>query len=144
MTAPDRAHALCDLLLGAAYADEHFHEREKAFVRAHLVALCGGELPRELASRIEEFEPKSFDLERTAAAFQDDSNDAKRDILELIAALHETDEELAMSEDDYLRELARALGAEDALGGLALEYESKKLRQTFERLSSAVPPPPPK
>ena len=144
MTAVDRAEALCDLLLGAAYADSHFHEREKAFVRAHLVALCGGELPRELAARIDAFDPTRFTVETAAAAFAPSSTDQKRDLLELVAALHDTDEELDLAEDDYLRALARALAAEDCLGDLALQYSSQKLRSTFDSLRAVLPPPPPR
>ena len=140
----DRAQALCDLLLGAAYADDHFHQNEKDFVRAHLVALCGGELPRELAARIDSFDRESFDIARAAAVFAGESKQAKRDLLELIAALHDTDEELDLAEDDYLRDLAKALDAEDSLAGLALDYETHKLRPSLERLGISFPPPPPR
>ena len=144
MTANDRALALCDILLGAAHADDHFHERETAFVRAHMVAICGGERPRELADRIDAFDPARFDLERTAAAFAGDSEDHKRDLLELVAALHSTDEELDLAEDDYLRAVARAIEAgEGALDGLALDYREEGLQNSFERLRSVTPPPPP-
>jgi uncharacterized tellurite resistance protein B-like protein len=143
MTATDPAQALCDLLLGAAYADDHLHENEKDFVRAHLVALCGGELPPDLAARIDAFDRERFDLDRTVAAFAADSHEQKRAILELVAALHDTDEELDLAEDDYLRELARALGAEDALEGLALDYETEKLRASCESLRIVLPPPVP-
>jgi uncharacterized tellurite resistance protein B-like protein len=143
MTAIDRAEALCDLMLGAAYADDYFHDNEKNFVRAHLVALCGGELPRDLAARIEAFEREEFAVERAAAAFVSDDKEQKRALLELLAALHDTDEELDFAEDDYLREVARAVGAEDALEGLALEYETQKLRRSFESLRLVLPPPVP-
>lgn len=140
----DRSAALCDILLGAAYADTHFHHREKAFVRAHLVALCGGELPRELAERIEAFDPEMFTLEPAAAAFAADSWQTRRDLLELVASLNDTDGVLDLSEDDYLRRLAGALGAEDALSGLALEYQSAPRTHSFENLRAFLPPPPPR
>lgn len=142
MTPIDRALALCDVLLGAAYADDHFHERETAWVRAYLVAICGGELPRELADRIDAFDPGGFDLERAAAAFTGDSNEQKRDIVKLVAALHDADEELDLAEDDYLRAVARAIDAdESALEGLALEYEVENLQDAFARVGAITPPP---
>jgi hypothetical protein len=143
MTVIDRAQALCDLLLGAAYADDHFHENEKDFVRAHLVALCGGELPRDLAANIDAFDRRRFHIPTSAAAFAGDSKEKKRDLLKLVAALHDTDAELDFAEDDYLRSVARALDAEDSLQGLALEYEVQTLRDSFERLSNPLPPPVP-
>lgn len=143
MTAVDRALALCDLLLGAAHADDHFHERETALVRAHLVAISGGELSRELAERIETFDPSRFDLERSGAAFAHDSKEQKRDLLELVASLHDADDELDLAEDDYLRAVVRAIEAdESALDGLALDYEVEKLHDTFERVRATPPPPP--
>ncbi len=144
MSNHDPARALCDILLGAAYADDYFHERERDFVRAHLVALCGGELPRDLATRIDRFDPASFDLAASAAPFARHSNDAKRDLLELVASLHETDEEIDLAEDDYLRALARALGAEELLGGLTIEHESKPRVESWDRLRALLPPPPPR
>lgn len=142
MSALDRAQALCDILLGAAFADTHFHEREKVFVRAYLVALCGGELPAELAARIDAFDPADFDLRRAAAAFADDTKGQKRDLLQVVAALNESDDEIDLAEDDYLCALARALRADDALSGLALSYESRELRNHLERLEALVPPLP--
>jgi uncharacterized tellurite resistance protein B-like protein len=144
MTAADRAQALCDLLLAAAYADAHFHEREKALIRERVAELSGGEVPAELAARIDAFDPAGFDLEETAAAFAGDPPEKKRELLELVAALHEADEELDLAEDDYLRALARGIGAPDgALDGLVLSYEVEALRRSFEGLR-ATPPPIPK
>lgn len=143
MTAVDRAQALCDILLGAAFADEFFHEREKDFVRAYLVALCGGELPRELAARIDAFSRDQFELAQAVSAFKNDDDTQRRDLLELVASLHESDEELDFAEDDYLRELAAALGAKHLLDGLTIDYESRQLRASLDRLG-ALPPPVPR
>ena len=70
---PDRTLAICDLLLGAAHADEHFHDEERETVRELLSDLHGGEtLPAELEKRIEVFTPAGFDVASVAAPFRGD------------------------------------------------------------------------
>jgi uncharacterized tellurite resistance protein B-like protein len=141
---PDRTLAICDLLLGAAHADSHFHDQERDSVRDLLADLHGGgELPAEVEKRIAGFDASAFDLARSAALFRGDSADEKRRLLHLVAAIHDADEELDLAEDDYLRALGTALElpAED-LKGLALEFEVQELRDSFTRLRSTPPPIP--
>lgn len=140
----DRTLAICDLLLGAAHADSHFHEQEQQTVRDLLLDLCGtDDLSPDLEARIDKFDPKSFDVARAAAPFRGDSIEERRKLLHLVAAIHDADEELDMDEDDYLRDLAGALALpESDLGGLALDFEVEELREDFSRLRSAPPPIP--
>jgi uncharacterized tellurite resistance protein B-like protein len=106
----DRTLALCDLLLGAAHADSHFHDRERQRVRELLTELHGGgALPPEVEARIGAFVAADFDVARAALAFRADPIEEKRVLVKLVAAIHDADEELDLSEDDYLRELATAL-----------------------------------
>src|SRR6188474_3465902 len=120
----DRTMAICDLLL-AAYADEQFTDHERETVRELLGDLCGGsELPSEIEARVELFDPKSFDIDKTCTAFQSDSEDDRRKLLHLISAVHEADEELDFAEDDYVRAVADALHLpEETLSGIAVDFE---------------------
>lgn len=141
--ASDRILPLCELLLGAAYADKELKDAEKDEVRSLLEGLAG-ELPTEVEVKIASFDPKQFDLASSAAPFKGDSEDDRKKLLYLVAAVNEADEELDLAEDDYLRALAGALGLPNsALEGLTIEVETEELKQTFQKVRKGPPPPPP-
>lgn len=143
MTATDRILPLCDVLLGAAYADARFADRERDEIREMLADLAGGKLAPEIEKRIETFDPEGFDLAKAAAAFKADDADDRRRLLFLVAAVNEADEEIDLAEDDYLRALAAALDLPaSALDGLALDVEIEELRQDFAKVRKLPPPPP--
>jgi uncharacterized tellurite resistance protein B-like protein len=134
---------LADLLMGAAYADNNLDGREKATVRTKLADLLEvAEIPDELSDRIEGFDPKTFDLETSAALLATEGAELAREVLELVAAVNDADEELDLDEDKYLRDLAKALGvAESEYSDLKLEIVSvEDLREDLRRLT-ALPPP---
>jgi uncharacterized tellurite resistance protein B-like protein len=107
----DRIDQLADLLMSAAYADGHLEGEEKMAVGKLLRLTLGvGTLPMDLNFRIQEFSPATFDLEKTAAVFAGDSPEAKRSLLELIAAIHASDAEHDYDEDIHLRQVATAIG----------------------------------
>ena len=142
MAIADRILPLCDLLLGAAYADEHLDDKERDEVRALLEELAG-ELPTEVEVKIASFDPKQFDLAASAAEFKSDSEDDRKKLLFLVSAVIEADEEIDFSEDDYLRALATALGLpSSALAGLTVDVETEELKQTFQQVRKGPPPPP--
>lgn len=139
----DRIGPLCDLLLGAAYADKKFEDREREEVKGMLADLTGGTLPPEIEKQIASFDPKKFDLLKSAGAFAADPDDDRRKILFLVAAVNDADEEVDFSEDEYLRDLAGALFLPaDALAGLTVDVEVEELRETFEKVRKGPPPPP--
>ena len=143
MALPDRLSPLCDLLLGAAYADDVFVNREREEVQGMLEDLAGGTLPPELADRIALFDPKKFDLTKTAAAFVDDPEDDRKRVLFLVAAINEADDEIDFAEDDYLRALCKALKLPDAaLTGMTIDVEIEDLREDFDKVKKGPPPPP--
>ena len=145
MSLDDRIAPLCDLLMGAAYADEEFKDREREEVREMLADLSGSKLTAELEDQIKKFDPKKFDLAKTAAAFKGDSEDDRRRLLFLVAAINDADEEIDFAEDEYLRSLAAALGLpKTALEGLAIDVEVEELRADFQRVRKGPPPPPTK
>lgn len=139
----DRIVTICDLLLGAAYADDVFHEKEAETLEALLGKLIEGELPAGLKARIEHFDPEGFDVEEAARAFADDSEQDKVKLLELIAAIHAADDEFDFAEDDYLRKVGKALSLSDeVLAQFTLEVEVEELADDFERLGKSPPPIP--
>ena len=143
MAQGDRIEPICDLLMGAAYADQEFKDREREEVREMLADLSGAKLTPELESRITKFDPKAFDLEKTAAIFKSDTEDERRRLLFLVAAINDADEEVDFAEDDYLRKLAQALGLPaSALEGMTIDVEVEELREDFQKVRKGPPPVP--
>ncbi len=144
MSLSDRIVPLCDLLLGAAYADKQFKDREREEVTGMLADLAGTLTP-ELSKQIDGFDPKKFDLAKTAAAFAGDAEDDRRKLLFLVAAINDADEEVDFAEDEYLRALSNALFLPaSALDGLVVDMEVEELKQTFEKVRKGPPPTPKK
>jgi uncharacterized tellurite resistance protein B-like protein len=142
MATQDRILPLCDVLLGAAYADNQLHDAERAEIRATLAELAG-KLTPDVEMRIKKFDPKKFDLARAAAPFKADPEDERRKLLFLVSSVIEADEEIDLAEDDYLRALAKALALPaSALKGLTVEIETEELKQTFAAVRKGPPPPP--
>lgn len=142
MSLSDRIVPLCDLLLGAAYADKQFKDREREEVTGMLEDLAGSVTP-ELKKQIDGFDPKKFDLAKTAKEFASDSEDERRRLLFLVAAINDADEEVDFAEDEYLRSLAKALALPpSALDGLVVDVEVEELKATFEKVRKGPPPPP--
>ncbi|MDZ4695518.1 MAG: TerB family tellurite resistance protein [Deltaproteobacteria bacterium] len=126
----DRIEQVADLLLGAAYADENLDGYEREAVLDLLSDVLGeDELPDALEKRVEEFDPDAFDLRATVSVFKNDSDATKRKLLELVVAVHEADQELDLSEDEYVKDLALALGLpEKAYADLTLDIEIEDLQ----------------
>jgi uncharacterized tellurite resistance protein B-like protein len=145
MALPDRIIPLCDLLLGAAYADKEFKEREREEVREMLADLSGAKLTKEVEDRIANFDPAKFDLAKTAGEFKTDDADDKRRLLFLVAAINDADDEVDFAEDEYLRALAAALDLPaSALHGMTVDIEVEEMRGDFDKVRKGPPPPPAK
>lgn len=140
----DRILVITDLLLGAAHADSRLDGSERAAVRKLLQEVLGVEkLPPEVESRIEEFTGDDFDLEASAREFSIDPPVQKRELLELVAKVHEADGELDLAEDEYLVNLAQTLNLPEAdYKDLALVVEVEELRSSMARLRPPPVPPP--
>ena len=123
MSISDRILPLCELLLGAAYADKELKDQEKDKVRELLEELAS-DLPTDVELRLVSFDPKAWDMKEAARAFKADSEDDKKKVLQLVAAVNESDDELDIAEDEYLRSLGEALGLpKSALEGMTVEIE---------------------
>jgi len=112
-----KAHVdtITDLLLGAAYADKQLQGGEIDAIRSMLVKLLGVKnLPQAQADRITAFNPAKFDITAATAKLRSESAETKRKIIELVASVSDSDEELDMAEDAYLRKVATGLGLSDA------------------------------
>lgn len=144
MSLSDRISPLCDLLLGAAFADQEFKDREREEVQGMLEDLSGAKLTSELQDQIAKFDPKAFDLTATAKHFVDDSEEDRKRLLFLVAAINDADEEVDFAEDEYLRDLASALELpNEALAGMTIDVEVEELREEFQKVRKGPPPPPP-
>ncbi len=144
MTVSDRILPLCDLLLGAAYADQQLAPEEAEEVKGLIEDMAGG-MTKELEARISKFDPNKFDLAATAAVFRGDTDDERKKLLYLVSAVIEADSEIDLAEDDYLRALAKALALPpSALEGLTVEVEAEELAETFAAVRKGPPPPPKK
>ena len=146
MSLSDRIVPLCDLLLGAAYADKQFKDREREEVTSMLAELAG-EMTPAIEKQISNFDPEKFDLAKTAAAFLADDEDERRRLLFLVAAINDADDEVDFAEDEYLRNLAAALKLPpSALEGMVIEVEIEERKGSYAKVTKATkatPPPPP-
>lgn len=139
----DRIFPLCELLLGAAYADDELHRSEQTEIRA-LLAELAGEMRIEVEACIGSFEPERFDLKTTAAAFRNDPEPDRRRLLLLVSTVTEADDLVHLAESDYLRELAAALDLPpSALEGLTVDVEIEEIKETFHAVRKGPPPVPP-
>jgi len=144
LTSGDRIFPLCELLLGAAYADGELHHQEKTEVRA-LLAEVAGEMRIEVEACIASFDPTQFDLKTTASAFRDDPEEDRRRLLLLASTVVDADDQMHFAESDYLRALATALGLpSSALAGLTVDIEIEEIKETFHAVRKGPPPVPPR
>lgn len=137
MPTNDRIFPLCELLLGAAYADQQLHKLEMIEVRSLLTELAG-ELRVEVEACIASFEPDKFDLKATAGYFRNDSEDDRRKLLLLCSTVIEADDEIDLAENEYLCDLAGVLALPpDALQGLTVDVEIEEQKATFSRMRTS-------
>ena len=104
---------ITDLLLGAAYADKRLEGKERDKIRSLLTKLLGSStFPDEVEARFKEFSPAAHDPEAAGKKLSH-LGDKRRKILEMIAAVSESDNEIDLAEDRYLRKVAEAMGMPD-------------------------------
>jgi uncharacterized tellurite resistance protein B-like protein len=131
----EHVETITNLLLGAAYADKRLKGDEVAQIRSVLLTLLGTEtLPAAQSDQIAAFSPARFDADTAAGSLRVLSTDERRKVLEMIAAVHESDEELDLAEDQYLRRVARGLGFTDGeIDELTLDVEIDELGGSLAR-----------
>ena len=114
---------ITDLLLGAAYADKRLEGKELDAISRMVARLMGTPaVPDEQKQRIKSFNPAKHNAVAAAQTLASLSDDDKRKVLELVAAVSESDDEIDFDEDAYLRKVAEGLGIpDDQLGDLTIE-----------------------
>jgi uncharacterized tellurite resistance protein B-like protein len=143
MSNADRIFPMCELLLGAAYADGEFHKQENVEIRALLIELAG-EMRVEVEACIASFEPNTFDMSSVIGVFRDDPEEERRKLLVLVSTVIEADDEIDLAENEYLRKLASALVLpQSALEGLIVDVEIEEVKETFHAVRKGPPPLPP-
>ncbi len=134
----ERHDLIADLLMGAALADKHLAGAELKTVKKLLAnAMSTSSIPDWLEWRLEDFKPEHLDVAAAASKLGLKTNKEKRQLLELIVAVHESDDTWDLAEDAYLREVAQALDlAEEA-------YEDLTVADLeLEILGKGLVPPP--
>jgi len=131
----EHIETITNLLLGAAYADKRLEGQEVKAIRAILAKLHGtDEPPEERLAQMKTFNPAKFNARAAAATIADITLEEKHKLLELISMVNESDEELDLDEDAYLRRVAEGLGLSDEeIAGITLEIdEDEDWTQYFE------------
>ncbi len=142
MRTSDRIFPLCELLLGAAYADGNFQAQENTEIRALLIELAG-EVRVEVEACIASFEPERFKPSSVIGIFKDDPEEERCKLLLLVSTVIETDGQIDLAENDYLREVAALLELPaSALDGLVVDVEIEEVKDTFEAVRRGPPPIP--
>jgi uncharacterized tellurite resistance protein B-like protein len=114
---------ITDLLLGAAYADKRLEGDELSAISKMLcTVLQVNELPGAQKNRLSSFNPAKFDAKAAATSLHTLGDEDKRTVIELVASVHDADDELDFAEDEYLRKVAQGLGlSEDEIKDLTIE-----------------------
>ena len=139
-----RISLLTDLFLGAAFADGHFVDRERDYIRSLLKdLLVTKELPPGLEERIAQFDPATFDLARAAADYHAEPPMSRRRLVELIAYVSLADGAMVGAEDEFIRKLGAALELPEAdYRDLTLDPEGQEHRRSFIELARVPLPLP--
>lgn len=139
-----RNEVIADLLMGAAFADSRLDGREYETVKRLLAEVMEVEaIPEDMEKRLKSFDPKGFDPREAADSLELSDEKDKRNLIELIAAVNEADEELDLDEHEYLITVADALGLDKAeYGDLTLEVLSVENLQEAGKNLLAPPPAP--
>ena len=142
MSTSDRIFPLCELLLGAAYADGELQPPEATEIRALLIELAG-ELRVEVEACIASFEPDKFKPSSVIGMFRDDPEEDRRKLLLLASTVIEADDQIDLAENEYLRQLASLLDLPSpALDGLVIDVEIEEVKETLDAVRSGPPPIP--
>ena len=131
----EQLKSLLDILLAAAAADGHTDAKEKAVIRKVLDEM-GMEDPAmrtELEGHQWNFELASFDLSESVHGLGELSMEERRIVLRLLERVEEADGVIDLEEENFIREVAKALG-----------LEGEELEALTLQIVETTPPPLPK
>ncbi len=119
---------LAQVLLGAAHADGFYTASEAVTIAQILSKFVDLDpLPRPVQRAMREFDPKRFDVAGACAQLTVETARDRRELLDLTSRVTDADQRLDAAEGNYLRRVARAIGAE--------------LSEYADLLAGEVPPP---
>jgi tellurite resistance protein len=133
--------------MGAAYADARLDGREYRVVKMLLAKVMNvDKLGEEMGGRLRSFARKSFDPVEAAKALGLETEQKKRHLIELIAAVTEADGVFDLDENAYIENVAKALELpKESYGDLTIEIlEVENLQTAGEKLMTSPPAPPAK
>lgn len=121
----DQLVLVADILIAAASADGVAQDVERGTVRAIVKEL--GAPTSMLDKRIKGFDAASFDLKKTAASLNLKTSAERRELLQLVARVTESDDVHDLDESDFIVAVAKAIGAtKDEYAGLTISLEESK------------------
>lgn len=134
--APERILPMTDVLLGAVYADSERTDAEIAAVKKLITSVFDGELPADVAARLDDFDASKFELDTALEPFVSDPPELHRKLLELVAAVRDADEIHDLEEDAYITRVAGMLGVPKlAYADLVLDLEIEDLSEVAETVA---------
>jgi uncharacterized tellurite resistance protein B-like protein len=133
----DRFEHIANLLMGAAHADDDLDGRELDTVRKLLTDAMGeDELPHGIEAKLHLFDPEEHDIQATVDAIDLGDDDMKLKLVELMVAVQNSDEIVDYNEDEYIIEVAKAMGLPEE------KYKSLTLDIQLEEAGKVLKPPP--
>jgi uncharacterized tellurite resistance protein B-like protein len=127
---------VADILMGAAYADGTLEGSEAEAVHRVLRELFDGkDLPADILERVDQFNPKDFDLQTACESLNIETAEDRRMLLNLVSTITESNESHDLDESAYIRRVGACLGAGSS------EYEDLTIE--IISISGARRPPPP-
>lgn len=115
---------LAQVLLGAAHADG-FYAVTEAIAITHILARFVDlePLPQPVRDAMRDFDHATFDLEAACRHLTVATPEDRRELLDLVSRVVDADDVVHAREGNYLRRLARAIGASPAEVGVFLAGE---------------------
>lgn len=150
MKVRERIHVITELLCAAIYSDGTMMGEEDQAARrvlADLLLTTPDQLPEAVDQHIREFSILEFDMEEAVRDFMSDPPMKQRRLLELVTKMVDADGEVDLREDQFVRDLAEALGMDEAeYQDLVLEIEviepAERMRRKRESFTDLIMPPP--
>ncbi len=135
---------IADLLMGAAYADNHLDGREYEVVKKLLAtAMKLDTIPKNLEQRIKSFDSSAFDPVVTAKSLDLTDDEQKRGLIQLVSAVTDADDVLDLDENAYIELVAETLEMPRAsYSDLTVEILSVESLQAAGKKVTKPPPIP--
>ena len=101
------------ILMGAAYADGLIDGIEDDTILSMMAELVDeGDLPEEVKEAIDDFDPDNFNIEVAAELLLEEPEAHRHHLLQMVAMLRETNEDIEAEDDDFTLRLAELLEIE--------------------------------